>query len=35
MIGNIYGKLAAGSLLLAALSMLVPMTTSAQEEERS
>jgi hypothetical protein len=35
MIGNIYGKLAAGSLLLAALSMLVPMTASAQEEERS
>ena len=35
MIRNIYGRLAVGSLLLAAVTMLLPMTVSAQEDERT
>ena len=35
MIRKIYGKIAAGSLLLAAMTLLVPLTASAQDAERS
>jgi hypothetical protein len=35
MIRKIYGKIAAGSLLLAAMTLLVPLTVSAQDAERS
>jgi len=35
MIRNIYGKIAAGTLLLAAISLLAPITASAQDAERS